>query len=418
MSVSATWELLLSSVRQSISVFCSFVGSDTAVRRSPVKPGCTQEVFAASFDTSPVGSLSMATDLQTIPSSSEVYVLADQLVAEMRRRWEVGECPLTEEFVALHPELLNHPGTVGELIYEEVSLRREKGESGGSSEVVRRFPQWATQLRLMLNLHDSLDADGQVAFPEVGDDVAIHLLLELGAVRGARFTWPDKQHSPTGWSGEAHVTRERRALVTRLQHTHIVPLYASHDDRHVAFAFCACHFLGATVAHALARLARVPPHEHSGRIVARDHVGARQRHGIADRKPLPARWATADYVRLIVHLGACLADALQFAHERDLLHMDVKPSNVLLTADGQPMLLDFHLARSLIAAGDPPPSGWAVPRLLRPNSGRPSTLCGWLDNFGCSGRPGRRFRTWRGVVRSAAAACQMGLPECQPTTAK
>ena len=32
--------------------------------------------------------------------------------------------------------------------------------------------------------------------------------------------------------------------------------------------------------------------------------------------------------------------------------MDVKPSNVLIAADGLPMLLDFHLARRPIPAGE------------------------------------------------------------------
>jgi serine/threonine protein kinase len=64
------------------------------------------------------------------------------------------------------------------------------------------------------------------------------------------------------------------------------------------------------------------------------------------------------YVQAVLWLGARLADGLAHAHERGILHLDLKPANVLLGDDGQPILLDFNLAqdtkvRSTPAAAQP-----------------------------------------------------------------
>ncbi len=43
-------------------------------------------------------------------------------------------------------------------------------------------------------------------------------------------------------------------------------------------------------------------------------------------------------------IGEQIALALDFAHERDILHLDVKPANILLTAHGKPYLSDFNVS--------------------------------------------------------------------------
>lgn len=57
----------------------------------------------------------------------------------------------------------------------------------------------------------------------------------------------------------------------------------------------------------------------------------------------PITWQEA------VHIGVRLAGALETAHQRNMLHRDVKPGNVLLTEYGEPQLTDFGIAR--IAGG-------------------------------------------------------------------
>ncbi len=52
-------------------------------------------------------------------------------------------------------------------------------------------------------------------------------------------------------------------------------------------------------------------------------------------------------VRRAIELTASVADGLAFAHERGLVHRDVKPQNVLVNGEGQAKVTDFGIARSL-----------------------------------------------------------------------
>lgn len=68
-----------------------------------------------------------------------------------------------------------------------------------------------------------------------------------------------------------------------------------------------------------------------------------------DGETLESRMRQARFdVRQAVQLVVRLAEALQYAHERDVIHRDIKPSNILLDRHGAPHIADFGLAKRLL----------------------------------------------------------------------
>ena len=73
-----------------------------------------------------------------------------------------------------------------------------------------------------------------------------------------------------------------------------------------------------------------------------------------------------------IRIVRAIAGALQHAHERGVLHRDVKPENVLVDRTGRPFLLDFGLAKEIEEGSGLTQSGalMGTPRYMSPEQAR------------------------------------------------
>lgn len=250
--------------------------------------------------------------------------LAEMLCGDQRLRWMQGQRYTVEAYCEHYPELRTDATAQKALVAGEIALRREAGETLDAGEFRRRFPhlgEWLAERFADLQpttSHDNTSHDDDdrpwPALP--GFEILGQIGRGgMGIVYKARQTKLNRLVALKmllgGSSASSKAVKRFRAeaeAVAQLQHPHIVQIFdiIEQDGQ----LFLSLEYVGGgNLAKRVAGLPQPP--------------------------------------RLAAEIVLSLAQAMQFAHERQIVHRDLKPSNILLTELGVAKITDFGLAKRL-----------------------------------------------------------------------
>lgn len=342
--------------------------------------------------------------------------LVELIRIDMRYRW-LSRSPGTaapgkrlREYCAEFPELAPE-GIPAHLVYEEFVIRRHSGERVDPRDCLREYPDQAGQLRELLNADDedrstrrAVDLDATVRPPdesgtwageqtrtttglvaesggsaaradalsriEIGQRIDdFELLTALGSGAFARVFLARQRSLQRLVAVKISADRGTEPqTLAQLDHDYIVRVFdqrlleefdpgAGADPRARRLRLLYMQFLpGGTLLGVLRWVRATPPDQRSGQLLLDAVDAAMEEKG--EIRPtdssVRAELAALSWPETVAWLGRRLAEALSYADTHGVLHRDVKPANVLLTAEAVPKLADFNISFSRTLAGTSP----------------------------------------------------------------
>ncbi len=320
----------------------------TATRDHPAEPstGTLDTSAGASTNTqaTPLPCRPRIEDYQ--PYLDKVPISTDELLElateEYRVRVKWGDRPDHEEYVRRFES--GGPELISALTQVDQNLQQSGGalwtHSGRSSRTKSASFSAGHQRRLR-DLH-------------VGDELEdFRLLSELGSGAFARVFLAQQQSLHRLVAIKISEGRSNEPpVLSGLSHPNIIRVF---DGRKLdgLYLLTMQYVSGGTLQRVIEAVRKRGTESVSGLLLVEIALGEPETRG----EDLPRSRRNQTLVQMnwgqaVAWIGAQLADALRYAHDKGTLHRDVKPANILLTSDASPMLADFNLSWSSSLDGE------------------------------------------------------------------
>jgi formylglycine-generating enzyme required for sulfatase activity/tRNA A-37 threonylcarbamoyl transferase component Bud32 len=227
-----------------------------------------------------------------------------------------GDAPDSEAYLAQHADLAQQL----QKYFATLALLERLAEGDGRER--RRVAHYRLLSRL---------GSGGNGAVYLARDEKLDRLVAVKVLRGGVLT-----------ATPAEVKRFRREADLALRHPNIAAVYEAGDADGVYYLVLQ-YVAGPSLRQVIDQLAESTPLEELGRVDWRDVI-ARLSSG-DPAPPVPAVDRDRSYYFAVASVAADLAEALDHAHAKQVIHRDVKPDNVLVDAEGDPYLTDFGLAK-------------------------------------------------------------------------
>ena len=305
----------------------------------------------------PVARISDLRRFLTGPAANVRLLLGELIKLDLAAAAAAGLDRRLADYLAAFPEELPPAAVPFDLVLEELQAQLESGVQPDLEELNKAFPQhsellkaWGGNWQQTIGLKASLAPRPPADLP-IGESLQEFRVLRcLGSGAFAKVYLALQENLQRLVALKVSQKRsEESQTLSQLDHPNIVRVFDERELTEPPIRLLYMQFVGGgTLANCLQRVEEMSLEQKQGRHLLESVKQHLEECGLepAAQSEQDSVLARLDWPATVAWVGSQLAEGLDYAHRRGVIHRDVKPANILFAADATPRLADFNVSFS------------------------------------------------------------------------